>query len=101
MALPTEFPEQNTVWKGYPAEGMPGEEVVDLPAYRSDLAEQRNRGPICSISCWKLTAEELAEIQEQGVVWLHVWGVHPPVRVDGHNPFAQRMQGVPSVQASR
>lgn len=36
-------------------------------------------------SCWKVTADELAEINRTGCVWLGVWGQqHPPVVVSGH-----------------
>lgn len=40
------------------------------------------------VSCWKITAEELAEIQRTGRVWLMVCGqTMPPVIVSGVSPF--------------
>ena len=73
MAEPVEFDEQNTTWIG---QG----DVDELPAFR-DIASGEN------ISCWRLNPAELAEVQRTGVVWLRVWGVHPPVYVDGFHPF--------------
>jgi hypothetical protein len=40
------------------------------------------------ISCWKVTQEELEEIQRTGRVWLMVYGVTmPPVVLCGVRPF--------------
>lgn len=38
------------------------------------------------VSCWELTADEVAEVQATGLVWLSVWGAvtQPPVFVTGH-----------------
>ena len=74
MATPVNFGEKTVDWIG------PGD-IGSLPAYRNE-----NTGE--NISCWELTAEELAEVQRTGKVWLHVWGVHPPVCVSGESPFA-------------
>ena len=78
MAEPVNFPEANTVWKGWPSdETRP--EVADLPAHRHELG---------TVSCWKLTDEEKAEVARTGVVWLHVFGnQHPPVAACGTSPF--------------
>ncbi|CAN0268340.1 unnamed protein product [Scytosiphon promiscuus] len=52
----------------------------------SSLYIHRSGGTV--ISCWKPTAEELAEIQRTGRVWLHIWGPSmPPACVMGHSPF--------------
>jgi hypothetical protein len=41
------------------------------------------------LSCWKLTREELDEINRTGRVWLGIIGRSmPPVLVSGCNPFA-------------
>ena len=72
MATPTTFPEANMTWKG------PTADIGDLPAHRDgDL----------TISRWKLTDQEVEEVRETGTVWLHVWGVHPPVGITGESPF--------------
>lgn len=40
------------------------------------------------ISCWKMTAEELTEIQKTGRVWLIIAGrTMPPVAVTGVSPW--------------
>lgn len=42
------------------------------------------------VSCWKPTAEELAEINRTGRVWLMTWGrTMPPVTVLGLTPFIE------------
>ena len=72
MATPVEFPEQNTVWRG-------SGDVDELPAFLD-----REKGE--TISRWRLNEKELAEVQKTGVVWLYVWGNHPPVLIVGQNP---------------
>ena len=71
MAEPIQFPQANSTWVGVG-------EVEDLPSYRENVE---------SISCWKLTEAELDEVKRTGVVWLHVWGGHPPVSLAGESPF--------------
>ena len=40
------------------------------------------------ITCWKLTQEELDEINKTGRVWLIVYGTGmPPVTISGIKPF--------------
>lgn len=40
------------------------------------------------ISCWKLTKEELEQINKTGRVWLWVFGCGmPPVALETKNPF--------------
>ena len=79
MGRHTQFPECNFTWKGWPEEG-------DRPAV-GDLATYRDGHQ--AISCWEMSAAEIAEIQRTGKVWLHVLGSgHPPVAVMGHAPFA-------------
>lgn len=77
MAEPTPFLEQNMVLK--PAAGDE-DHVSDLPAHYDDSG--------IFISSWKLSPEEIAEITRTGVVWLHVWGRHPPIAVTGFSPFS-------------
>jgi len=49
---------------------------------------QLEGGQTVVVSCWKVTAEELAEIQRTGRVWLMVWGVTmPPVALCGVKPI--------------
>jgi len=72
MAQPLAFPEANVIY--YPPAGME-DDVLPLHVRRGDG---------CLISCWKLTAEEVAEILRTGVVWLSVLGRGlPPVMISG------------------
>jgi hypothetical protein len=61
-------------------------------------ADQCNPLPVCAtsmqdgtpvlISCWKVTAEELREIERTGRVWVLVAGHSmPPISPTGHCPF--------------
>jgi hypothetical protein len=70
MALMWDFPESNIVLMP-PADAEPGS-CLPLPAHRSPDGR--------FLSCWKLTDEELAEVQRTGMIWLAAWGV-PPVYV--------------------
>lgn len=80
MARPTEFDQANHVWRGWPAD-QDREAVDDLHTHLDTSAGR-------SISCWQLTADEIAEVMRTGRVWLHVYGVHPPVYVGGEDPFS-------------
>ena len=62
--------------------GDGGTAVGDLPAHI-------DRGSGETVSCWRLSDEEMTEIQRTGVVWLSVWGLHPPVSVNGHYPVEE------------
>ena len=71
MARPIDFKESNLKWVG--------EGVGDLPAYRQDGI---------NVSKWQLSEEELAEIAETGIIWLHVHADrHPPVSIQTESPF--------------
>ena len=42
------------------------------------------------ISCWQLSADELAEVSRTGRLWLGVCGrAHPPVWVAAFSPFPE------------
>ena len=74
MSEPIEFEGQNHVWE------KSGADADDLPCFRDKVVGE-------NISCWRLNEAELAEVARTGVVWLHVWGQHPPVFVAGEDPF--------------
>jgi hypothetical protein len=57
-----------------------GDDCFDLPVYHDNLQ---------SISCWKPSEEELAEINLTGTIWLSVIGQHPPVMLSGKSPFEE------------
>lgn len=70
---PIQFKEQNVT---YIAEGC-----NDLPAHKA-------KDQI--ISCWKLTKEELEQINKTGVIWFSVMGqLQPPIWLGTENPFKE------------
>lgn len=80
--IPTSFDEANAVL-GKP-DSMSHEECTCLSVLRTEM----DNGQPIVISCWKLTTEELAEIQRTGRVWLMIWGpTMPPAAVEGKRPF--------------
>ena len=69
----------------------PGMSEADCYSLRVWRGERRFEGvgsvPVV-ISCFKVSAEELAEIQRTGRVWLTVLGVTmPPVLLEGVKPI--------------
>jgi hypothetical protein len=61
MAEPVGFDGSNHLYLA--PDGMPQEECCDLPVFSDD--EQ-------TVSCWRLTKEELEEVNRTGVVWLSI-----------------------------
>lgn len=60
------------------------EECQPLPVHSGGWPDGHN----VMTSCWKLSKEDLEEIQKTGVIWLSVWGhVMPPVLVSAQTPF--------------
>lgn len=69
MATGVGFEGSNGLLYGY-------DEVRDLEVFRDDSPQ--------TISCWRLSKEELEEVNRTGVVWLSVVGHRiPPVLVSG------------------
>lgn len=76
------FDEENTVL-GKP-DSMTADECDPLSVWRGNL----DNGQPVIISCWKMSALELAEVNRTGRVWLVVWGdAMPPVCPLGTSPF--------------
>jgi hypothetical protein len=65
MANPVDFEGANFVYRA--PDRVPQNECSDLSCFVNEVQ---------TISCWRLTKAELAEVQRTGVVWLSVWG-HP------------------------
>jgi hypothetical protein len=83
--LPTSFPEQNFVYSK--PSSMTDEQCMDLNVWRGKTSD--NFPAI--ISCWKLSKEDLEEIQRTGVIWLSITGNGmPPVSLFTENPFVQQ-----------
>lgn len=67
-----------------PPPGMSAEECQALQILRISDGTH----PIV-VSCWKLTKDELDEINRTGRVWLMIWGeTMPPAAVSGTKPFS-------------
>lgn len=81
------FPESNHVLDKPP--DMSREECDALSVWigPANVKESDKSFPVV-ISCWKLTKEELEEINRTGRVWLYVWGqTMPPVSLAVACPF--------------
>ena len=82
MAFPSDFEESNCVLSR--PDSISDEECGPLCVCRTVQGEL----PVV-VSCWKLTAEELAEINRTGRVWLGIVGeTMPPAWIAGHRPFS-------------
>ena len=82
MAVPVAFDEDNDTLG--PPEGM-SDECDALSICRT--ADSSGRPLI--VSCWKLTKNELDEINRTGRLWLLVWGLTMrPTAVTGERPFS-------------
>jgi hypothetical protein len=81
MSFPCSFDESNHVLSAPP--GIEGDcEPLSV------MVSQNDEGGQAFVSCWKLTAEELAEVNRTGRVWVIVWGaLHPPIAVCGEKPI--------------
>lgn len=81
MGVATSFDESNHHLG--PPKGVSEDECYTLSTWQGPLDGQ----PVV-VSCWKFTAEELAEINRTGRVWLMIWGATmPPACVLGTSPF--------------
>lgn len=82
--IPVEF-DQMTVVLGKP-QGWRDEDCLPLPVYRD--------GVRC-ISCWKLSKEDLEQIEKTGEIWLTILAgeSQPPVCLQTENPFIPENNG--------
>ena len=80
--IPASFEESNDYLN--PPPGMDLENCSVLSVHRGNTLD----GTTVVISCWKLTKEELEEVNRTGRVWLGVMGVTmPPVWIVAEKPF--------------
>lgn len=85
--LPTDFFGRNKVYTK--PEGWTDEQCSDLPVWegQAPIDDSGAMAPTI-ISCWKLSKEDMEEIQRTGVIWLSVnAGGMPPVSLFTENPF--------------
>lgn len=85
--LPTSFEESNFVY-GKP-KGWTDEMCMDLPVWKGDVPiDDVGTTQPSIISCWRLSKEDLEEIQRTGQIWLSITGTGmPPVSLFTENPF--------------
>jgi hypothetical protein len=80
--VPASFDECNAILSK--PQNMTADECEPLQV----LCKQTEAGYPIVVSCWKLTVEELAEVNRTGRVWLTVFGpTMMPVCLDGKRPF--------------
>lgn len=85
--LPVDFPQRNFVYTK--PKDWTDEQCSDLPVWKGDapIDDKGNTSPTI-ISCWKLSKEDIEEIQRTGVVFLSISGTGmPPVSLFTENPF--------------
>lgn len=85
--LPVDFTGRNKIYTK--PGGWTDEQCSDLPVWEGNapIDDQGNTAPTI-ISCWKLSKEDLEEIQRTGVIYLSVSGTGmPPVSLFTENPF--------------
>jgi hypothetical protein len=76
------FDEDNHVFD--PPKGMTNEDCNSLSAYVGYDSDKR---PV-TITCWKVSKEELEEIIKTGRIWLFIFGHGmPPVALVAKHPF--------------
>jgi len=86
--FPTSFKQSNAVLE--PPEGMPPDITDSISVCRATTVTIKHQAPVV-LSCWKLTQEELDEINKTKRVWLHVMGESmPPVWLSGKDPFEDK-----------
>ena len=85
--LPIAFAESNRVFTK--PDSMTDEQCMDLPVWQGKVPhdEAGNTYP-AFIACWRLSKEDLEEIQKTGVVWVSITGhCLPPHSLFTENPF--------------
>ena len=85
---PATFKQSNTVLE--PPEGVPPDAMDSISVCRA-VSLLGGQGHPVVLSCWKLTQEELDEINKTKRVWLHVMGESmPSVWLSGKDPFEDK-----------
>lgn len=84
--LPTTFEQVNFTFTK--PKDMTNEQCMDLPVWKGNAKDENgNESPVI-ISCWKLSYEDLQEIQKTGCIYLSISGHGmPPVSLFTENPF--------------
>lgn len=86
--LPTNFEQANKCYTK--PESWTDDQCMDLTAWQGPVTDKEGNTLQAVISCWKLSYEDLQEIQKTGVIWLSIRGHGmPPVSLFTENPFTQ------------
>jgi len=84
--IPASFDESNDSLSK--PNDMSHEQCEALSVWRGNMEVGQGDQLPTVVSCWKLTKEELEEVNRTGRVWLFVVGyTMPPVIMSGHKPF--------------
>ena len=85
--LPSTFEQSNFVYTK--PKGWEDEQCMDLPVWKGEAPiDEAGTTQPCIISCWKLSKEDLEEINKTGQIWLSITGHGmPPVSLFTENPF--------------
>jgi hypothetical protein len=85
MAVPASFNESNMLLDSPPGFSPDGCEPLCV-----HFSNKGSSGYPEVLSCWKLTQDELNEINKTGRIWVTVIGCRvPPISVSGLAPFIQ------------
>jgi len=87
--LPTDFDESNKIYTK--PEGWDDDQCLDLPVQKGNLIiDDKGTRAHALVSCWRLSKEDLEEIQRTGVIWLSVIGYGmPPVSLHSQKPYQE------------
>lgn len=78
------FDEENHIFD--PPKGISNEDCNSISAFIGNDVEGR---PI-TITCWRISKEELEELKKTGRIWLWIFGHGmPPVALGTQHPFKQ------------
>lgn len=83
---PVKFPQQNKVMEK--PEGWSDDDCMALPVWFGPMPFGPGKETPAFVSCWQLSADDLAAINKNHVLWLSVISNSlPPVSVLADNPF--------------
>lgn len=86
--IPTKFKQCNCILG--PPEGISEDLVSSMFVLKTEKQV---------LSCWKITKEELEEVQKTGRIWLHIVAPEaPPVFLSGFSPFKKQEHGSDTTQ---
>jgi hypothetical protein len=84
--LPTSFKGSNFVFTK--PQGWTDEQCMDLPVFKGNAKDEDGSEIPVIISCWRMSKEDLEEIQKTGCVYLSITGTGmPPVSLFTESPF--------------